>query len=49
MQHGMFDINDIQSILGHLLHGMGRHIILALTNPLSYAFDIASWHVSLSY
>jgi hypothetical protein len=29
---------------------MGRHIILVLTNPLSYAFDIASWHVSsLSY
>ena len=30
VQHGIFHINDIESVLGHLLHGMGRHILDAV-------------------
>jgi hypothetical protein len=46
MARFVFRIDDIQSVLGHLLHGMGRYIMLALTNPFSYAFNMASWHAS---
>ncbi len=38
-QHGLLDVNDVQSVLRHLFCRMGGHIVLPKPNPLSYPFD----------